>query len=67
MIAAPPLLDGAFQLRLIWEVDAAVAERLVGADGAVGDEEDPVSSSAAKLPKYDGSVSYGFGRLSFVA
>ncbi len=35
MIAEPPLLDGAVQDRLICDVDAAVAVRLVGDPGAV--------------------------------
>ena len=40
-----------------------VAASPVGACGAVLDE--PVSSSATSAPKYDGTESYGLGKLSF--
>ena len=40
VIIEPPSFDGADQDRLICVGDTATAERLVGADGTVNDEDD---------------------------
>ena len=64
VILEPPLFDGAVHDRLICDEDADVAVRLVGDPGAVADE--PVSRAATSFPKYDGIVSYGLDKTSFV-
>ena len=63
VIEEPPLLEGANQLRLICD-DAAVATRFVGGCDTV--VVIPASSVPTSLLKYDGTVSYGFDKTSFV-
>ena len=65
VMAEPPLFVGATQDRLICDVEILVAVRPVGDPGAV-DEVEPVSTIPASVLKYEGIVSYGFGRTSSV-
>src|SRR2546427_10417408 len=64
VIYKPPLLDGMVQLKFICDEEIGVAVNPVGEPEIPGST--PESKSATRFPKYDGSLSNGFGKLSSV-
>jgi len=63
IIAEPPVFAGAVQERLICDEETAVAVSPVGDCDVVAVA---VSRAPTSLLKYDGTVSYGFDKTSFV-